>query len=263
MNFKNKIVLITGGASGFGFELVKLFLSDGAKVIFTTREENSAQKAKNSIPENFHENLSHYIADLSKKTEIDNLIALLDKDFPNGIDVLVNNATSITVGRFEEFAYNDLSDSLNVNIVSPYLLSLHMTKKMNERKNGVIINIISSVANIGLPFLTLYGIGKSSLRSLSESLSVELKDHDIRVITVNPGAMNTGYEKKQKLVGIEKSPYEHTKKAFPNIIAKKVFQKIKNDEIMIDLSFKTKLFELLQLISFKTAFNYKRKYTRK
>ena len=45
LNFKNKIVLITGGASGFGFELVKLFLSDGAKVIFTTREKTSAEKA--------------------------------------------------------------------------------------------------------------------------------------------------------------------------------------------------------------------------
>ena len=262
-DFKNKVVLITGGASGFGFELVKLFLAEGAKVIFTTRKKTSAEKAIESIPEKLHDNLKYYTADLSNKTEIDDLLVSLEKDFPNGIDILVNNATSIIVGKFEEFTYHDLSDSLNVNIVSPYMLSLHVIKKMKEKKSGIIINILSGVANIGLPFLTLYGIGKSSLRAFSESIAVELKEDNVDVITVYPGSMDTGYEKKQKLIGIEKSPYEHTKKASPEIIAKKVFQKIKNDEIMIDFSLKTKLFQLLQLISFNTSFNFKRKYTKK
>ena len=128
---------------------------------------------------------------------------------------------------------------------------------------GIIVNIISGVANIGLPFLTLYGIGKSSLRALSESISVELKDDNIDVIMVSPGAMNTEQEKKQKLIGIEKNPYDHMKKASPDIVAQKVFKKIKKKETLIEFSLKTKLFELLQLISFNTAFNIKRKYTQK
>ena len=143
------------------------------------------------------------------------------------------------------------------------MLSLHVIKKMKEKKNGVIVNIISGVANIGLPFLSLYGIGKSSLRAFSESISVELKEDNIDVIMVSPGAMNTAQEKKQKLIGIEKSPYENMKKASPEIIAKKVFKKIKKKEALIEFSLKTKLFELLQLISFSTAFNIKRKYTKK
>ena len=74
LNFKNKIVLITGGASGFGFELVKLFISDGAKVIFTTRQKTSAEKTIEQIPKINQKNLTYYIVDLSNKTEIDKLI---------------------------------------------------------------------------------------------------------------------------------------------------------------------------------------------
>jgi len=262
LDFKEKIVLITGGASGFGFELVKLFLSDGAKVIFTTREKTSAEKALAGIPEINQKNVVYYTVDLSQKVEIENFIGLIDKDFPNGIDVLVNNATSLIVGKFEKFTYDDLISTLNVNLTSSYMLSLHVIKKMKEKKNGVIINIISGVANIGLPFLTLYGIGKSSLRAFSESISVELKDDNIDVIMVSPGAMNTAQEKKQKLIGIEKNPYDHMKKASPDIVAKKVFKKIKKKETLIEFSLKTKLFELLQLMSFNTAFNIKRKYTK-
>lgn len=263
LNFKNKTVLITGGASGFGFELVKLFLSDGAKVIFTTREKTSAEKAIIEIPEMNQKNVMYYTIDLSNKAEIDKFLISIDKDFPSGIDVLVNNAASIIVGRFEKFSYDDLISTFNVNLVSSYMLSHHVIRKMKEKKNGVIINIISGVANIGLPFLSLYGIGKSSLRALSESISVELKEDNIDVIMVSPGAMNTAQEKKQKLIGMEKNPYEHLKKASPEIIARKVFQKIKKKETLIEFSLKTKLFELLQLISFNTAFNIKRKYTKK
>ena len=262
LNFKNKTVLITGGASGFGFELVKLFLSDGAKVIFTTREKTSAEKAIIEIPEMNQKNVMYYTIDLSNKAEIDKFLISIDKDFPSGIDVLVNNAASIIVGRFEKFSYDDLISTFNVNLVSSYMLSHHVIRKMKEKKNGVIINIISGVANIGLPFLSLYGIGKSSLRALSESISVELKEDNIDVIMVSPGAMNTTQEKKQKLIGMEKNPYEHMKKASPEIIAQKVFKKIKKKEILIEFSLKSKFFELLQLISFNTAFNIKRKYTR-
>lgn len=263
LNFKNKIVLITGGASGFGFELVKLFISDGAKVIFTTREKTSGEKAIAKIPKINQKKVVYYTVDLSNKIEIDKFLISIDRDFPNGIDVLVNNATSIIVGKFEKFTYDDLISTLNVNLVSPYMLSLHVIKKMKEKKNGLIVNIISGVSNIGLPFLALYCIGKSSLRAFSDSISAELKEDNIDVILVSPSPMNTGYEKKQKLIGIEKSPYEHRKKASPEIIAKKVFQKIKKNEMMIEFSLKTKLFELLQLISFNTAFKIKRKYAKK
>ena len=262
LDFKNKVVLITGGASGFGFELVKLFIADGARVVFTTRKKLSGENAITKISKINQKNVSYYTVDLSNKIEIDKFLIQLDKDFPNGIDVLINNATSIVVGKFEKFTYDDLTSTLNVNLVSPYILSLHAIKKMKEKKNGVIVNIISGAANIGLPFLTLYCIGKSSLRAFSESISVELKEDNIDVITVSPSPMDTGYEKNQKLIGIEKSPYDHRKKMSSEIIARKIFERIKNREIKIDISLKTKLFELLQLISFNTAFNKKRKYTK-
>ena len=121
LNFKNKTVLITGGASGFGFELVKLFLSDGAKVIFTTREKTSAEKAIIEIPEMNQKNVTYYTVDLSNKAEIDKFLISIDKDFPSGIDVLVNNAASIIVGRFEKFSYDDLISTFNVNLVSSYI----------------------------------------------------------------------------------------------------------------------------------------------
>ena len=70
LNFKNKTVLITGGASGFGFELVKLFLSDGAKVIFTTREKTSAEKAITEIPEINQKNVMFYLVFLLEHYQV-------------------------------------------------------------------------------------------------------------------------------------------------------------------------------------------------
>ena len=103
-------------------------------VIFTTRQKTSADKTIEQIPKINQKNLTYYVVDLSNKTEIDKIITLLDKDFPNGIDVLVNNATSIILGKFEKFTYDDLISTLNVNLVSSYMLSLHVIKKMKEEK---------------------------------------------------------------------------------------------------------------------------------
>ena len=263
LDFNNKTVLITGGASGFGFELVKLFLFDGANVIFTTRKQKSAEDAISKIPVSKQNNISYYIVDLKEKPEIESFILNLDKDFPNGIDVLINNAVSIVVGKFEKLGYDDLLSTLNVNLVSPYLLSNFVLKKMKQKQNGVIVNILSNVANIGLPYLTLYSIGKSSLRSMSDCMSIECKQDNISVISVYPGPMDTGYEKNQKLIDLDESPYEHRKKISSEIAANNIFQKIKNGNMMIESSSKSKLFQILQLLSFNYAFKLKTKYLKK
>lgn len=175
-------VLITGGASGLGKELVKSYLKEGYNVVFTYNNSNVNYDELNNIS-------SNYLAiktDLSKEVDINNLVKESLSRYEN-IDILINNAAVEIDKSFFDKTKEDFMKTLEVNVVAPFLLSRLVGKNMYDNKKGVIINISSNNSIDKYDPITLeYDASKSALNSVSHNLAKEFSPY-VRVNTIAPG----------------------------------------------------------------------------
>lgn len=175
-------VLITGGASGLGKELVKSYLKEGHDVVFTYNSSDVNYDELDDIS-------SNYLAvktDLSKEVDINNLVKESISKYES-IDILINNAAVEIDKSFFDKNKEDFIKTLEVNVVAPFLLSRLVGKNMYDNKKGVIINISSNNSIDKYDPITLeYDASKSALNSVSHNLAKEFSPY-VRVNTIAPG----------------------------------------------------------------------------
>jgi len=180
---KNKIVLITGGGSGLGYYMAKKFVSEGAKVIITGRNE---EKLKEAIKE-LGELATYYVLDVQDVAAGKDLINKLFDKYQR-IDCLVNNAgISLHEGNFLNVTEEDFDAQFNTNLKGSYFLSQNYIKKFKEinQDTGQIIFITSERGDQcdDIP----YGLTKVAMNSLIEGLSRRFYTEGIRVNGIAPG----------------------------------------------------------------------------
>lgn len=107
------------------------------------------------------------------------------------IDMLINNAGGVRAGRLERTEEEDLGRMIEVNLVAPIMLCREAIPFMRARVSGLIVNIASSIALIGMPFYATYAATKAGLARFGEALRRELTGEGIAVLTVYPGATDT------------------------------------------------------------------------
>ena len=177
-----RTVLITGGASGLGKELVKSYLKEGYNVVFTYNSSDVNYDELDDIS-------SNYLAvktDLSKEVDINNLVKESISKYES-IDILINNAAVEIDKSFFDKTKEDFIKTLEVNVVAPFLLSRLVGKNMYDNKKGVIINISSNNSIDKYDPITLeYDASKSALNSVSHNLAKEFSPY-VRVNTIAPG----------------------------------------------------------------------------
>lgn len=225
MKKKERIILITGDSSGFGFEMVKLFINNGDKVIGVSRKAFK------------YEGLDHYQCDITNENELNNLINYI-KDKYNSIDILINNAGLGIFGPIEETSLESVYKIFNLNFFAPFNLTKKVLPLMYLNNNGLIINISSIASIVPLPYQAFYSATKASLDSLFSSLRCEVKDFNIKIISVKPGDAKTNFTKNRSLENLDKdSKYyktftkvlkqiekDETNGISSNVIAKKVYK---------------------------------------
>lgn len=188
---EEKVAIVTGGTRGIGYEIVRTFLENKAKVIlFGTRKE-TIDKAVNSLKEenNNYEVFGLY-PNLSNEEEIKDAFKLVKEKYGR-IDILINNAgvsSSTSLVNYTEEEYNKIID---LNIKAVFLCSKNIVPYMEEQKNGVIINTSSMVSIYGQPSGCLYPTSKFAVNGLTKSLARELAPKNIRVNAVAPGITET------------------------------------------------------------------------
>ena len=183
---RKKVVLITGGSSGFGKLTAKTFHRQGWQVIATMRtpeQETELNKLNNLLLTRL---------DVTDQASIHQAITISINKFKR-IDALVNNAGYGVVGHLEEFSTDEIQKQISTNFIGVVNTIREVLPYMRQQRGGRIINITSIAGMVGLPYMALYNASKHAVEGLSESLNYELKQWNIRVKTIAPGAFKTGF----------------------------------------------------------------------
>ena len=185
-----KIVLVTGASSGIGKEISKELCKNGYEVILTSRTKKKLIELNKELSKLGYS--SHVIpCDVSNEMEVKNLYK---KALKIGfVSCVVNNAGLGKFSNIEKTTVKDWDDQINTNLRGAFLITREFVKKMIKKKQGKIIFINSVAGKYGYPYSAAYVSSKFGLRGFSDSIRNELREHNIKVISIHPGAINTNF----------------------------------------------------------------------
>jgi len=200
-----KNVFIAGGSRGLGLLLAEEFSRRGARVAICARDSDELERARIALQRKGHDVFT-ILCDLSVEDEVARAIKSTRESL-GSLDVLVNNAGTISVGPMEVMNLHDYQESLDTHFWGPLYATLAVLPDMRRRGEGRIVNISSIGGKIAVPHLLPYCAGKFALTGFSEGLRAEaIKDH-IYVTTVCPGLMRTGSPRNAKFKGQHRAEY--------------------------------------------------------
>jgi short-subunit dehydrogenase len=193
-----KNFLITGASSGLGKQFTKLITDIAENIIIVGRKKTKLNKLKKEI---LKLNPKIYVLiikeDLANSLAADSLIKKFKKQKKiKSIDVLVNSAANFTVKNIENVSNTQLKEDLQLNVISPFMLSKYFGLKMKNKKNGIIFNIGSSSSYECSKNTSIYCTTKHALLGMSKSFNSELQFYGVRSIFIAPGSMKTPMGKK-------------------------------------------------------------------
>jgi uncharacterized protein len=187
---EGKTALITGASGGIGYELAKLFASDGINLVLVAR---SREKLESFASELKGIQALAFAADLSKTSAAEEVFHFTQKNSLT-IDFLVNNAGFGIRNSFVDTSAADIHEMIDLNVSAlTYLTRLYLPG-MIQRKSGRILNVASTAAFQPGPWMAVYYATKAYVLSLSEALAHELKDTGVTVTTLCPGPTRTGFQ---------------------------------------------------------------------
>jgi NAD(P)-dependent dehydrogenase (short-subunit alcohol dehydrogenase family) len=192
MDLKGTAALITGGSRGLGAALGRGLAAAGARVVLVARHREPLDQVVAAIRAAGGE--AHAIAaDLGDKEAI-HAIAGQAAALVGPIDLLVNNASTlgpVPLRLLLDTDCEDLEQALAVNLVGPFRLTKVVLGSMVLRGRGLVVNVTSDAAVEAYPRWGAYGASKAALEQLGRVWAAELAGAGVRVLTVDPGEMNT------------------------------------------------------------------------
>lgn len=191
MKANKNYVLITGATEGIGYELAKLFASDGYNLVIVARH---IDELKNKAAEFSKHNVE--VISIAKDLFIREEVFALCEEVQSRniqIDVLVNNAGQGVYGLFKDTEVERELEIVDLNIASTIILTKHFSKQMIARNYGKILNLASIASKIPGPWQSVYHGTKAFVYSFSEAIRYELKDSNITVTALLPGATDTDF----------------------------------------------------------------------
>jgi short-subunit dehydrogenase len=191
LNTSAKIALVTGAASGLGYELSLLLAADGYDLILVDIDKMNLNKAKVIIAKDYPSNIKLIEKDLSTPNAAKELFDTIGK-VP--IEVLINNAGFGVYGTFSKTDWERENDMLNLHIITTTHLTKLVLNGMLERGSGKILNMSSLAAFQPGPMMSLYYASKSYILSFSEAIANELIGTGVTVTALCPGQTDTSFQ---------------------------------------------------------------------
>ncbi|MCX7760108.1 MAG: SDR family NAD(P)-dependent oxidoreductase [Hydrogenothermaceae bacterium] len=202
MEVKSKTVLITGSAKRIGRDIALNLAKDGADIIIHySKSDTEAKQLKEEI-EAFGVKAYTFKADLTDEEQLINFT----KDILNTtkVDILINNASLYYKTPLETATFKDLDKFYAIHVKAPFYLSKVFGKKMYERKEGRIINIIDYSAILPYPDYTPYTISKGAMLTMTKAFAKEFAPY-VLVNGILPGPIIPPEDLEDKTIPLKKT----------------------------------------------------------
>ncbi|RTE55075.1 gluconate 5-dehydrogenase [Arenibacter aquaticus] len=189
-NLQGKVALVTGSTHGLGMAMAKGLGKAGATIV--VNGNSSKKKVDDAVKIYEAEGIKAVGFQFDVTSELEVRQAVNDIYTKVGpIDILVNNAGIIKRTPLEEMEVADFKEVLDVDLVSPFIVSKQVVKSMIERKQGKIINICSMMSELGRNTVGAYAAAKGGLKMLTQNMATEWAKHNIQINGIGPGYFAT------------------------------------------------------------------------
>ena len=190
MSSMNKIALVTGASSGIGKSLAVQLSKIGFRVILCSRRKDLLNDIEKEI---FDLGGKAYTVelDITKDSSVENLFKESKKI--GFVDVVVNNAGFGKFDKIQDISTQDWDSQISVNLRGCFLITKLFSKPMIDNKGGTLVYVNSVAGKKAYPYSSAYVASKFGLLGFSRSVREELREHNIKVISVHPGAVDTAF----------------------------------------------------------------------
>lgn len=199
MDLKNAAVLVTGGSCGIGLETARILQQRGARVAVCARHKEmleAAAKEVDALP---------IVADVSKEDDVQRMIGEVVKEFSD-YNVLINNAGFGAFAPLVELSSEEFFHVWQTNVLGAMVVARESAKHFIGRSYGNIVNLSSTAGQRGFANGTAYCSSKFAVQAMTECWRAELRQHNIRVMQVNPSEVLTSFGEDEASQGKADNP---------------------------------------------------------
>lgn len=189
MELNNKSILITGASSGIGKDLALALAPHNVKMTLIGRKKEALDEVAEQVKSRGSQAFTLPL-DLTKQGAPEQAAKAAITNFER-LDIVVNNAGNVRAGRLENATEAEIRAQIDLNVTAPILLSRACLPLLRDSGNGLIVNISSAIALVGMPFYTTYAATKAAIAHFGEALRRELSGEGVSILTVYPGATST------------------------------------------------------------------------
>ena len=189
MDFKDKIVLVTGASRGLGKVIALDFAAQGAKVVLVGRHMRTLEDVEDAIVSRGGDAMS-VEADISNAAAVKALAMEVGLRYGR-VDILINNASIAHLIPLVQVTQDEWEEMTGVNLHCMFAVTQTFLPGIIERKSGIIVNVSAAIARNGFPNLAVYSATKAGILAFTEALSKEVRRYGVQVYAVMPHGINT------------------------------------------------------------------------
>ncbi len=186
LDLKGKTALVTGGSRGIGFGVAQLLAAEGCNLHLASRSAESLDAARRKIITPHKVDITVHALDLSKSENVSKLALAA-----GSVDILINNAGAIPQGTVTSLDEKTWREAWDLKVWGFINLTREVYRGMCEKKRGVIVNVIGGAGERPVANYIAGSMGNASLMALARALGGDSPNYGVRVIGINPGAIET------------------------------------------------------------------------